>query len=114
MDLMLKAKRALVTGASRGLGYATAMGLAREGVNVAMNSRMEEKIAPAAQKVAEQTGVKTLGLPGDVSHAKVPAELVEKTVAAFGGLDLLVTNAGGPPSGRFDSFDDPSWQAALD
>lgn len=114
MDLMLKGTRALVTGASRGLGYATAMGLAREGVNVAMNSRLEETIAPAAEKVAEQTGVETLGLPGDVSQMKVPAELVKKTVAAFGGLDLLVTNAGGPPSGRFDSFDDAAWQAALD
>ncbi|MDH3942733.1 MAG: SDR family oxidoreductase [Anaerolineae bacterium] len=114
MDLELTGKTALVTGASRGLGYATALGLGREGVRVAMNSRSEENIAAAARQVAEQTGVETLGLAGDVSEKGTPEKLVERTVEAFGGLDLLVTNAGGPPAGRFESFDDADWNNAVD
>jgi len=114
MDLKLKGMRALVTGASRGLGYATSLGLAREGVKVALNSRSEGNVASAAKKVSEQTGVEAFGLAGDISDAGVPTALVEDAVKVLGGLDLLVTNAGGPPSGRFDSFDDTAWQAAID
>ena len=114
MDLKLKGLRALVTGASRGLGYAVALGLAREGAAVALNSRDPEKLSIAAQKMALETGAQVIAAPGDVTDPAVPEKLIAQTVQALGGLDLLVTNAGGPPSGKFETFDDAAWQRAID
>jgi 3-oxoacyl-[acyl-carrier protein] reductase len=114
MDLNLKEKRALVTGASRGLGYAVALGLAREGCKVAVNSRDEAKIAAAAKAIGKETGAPAVGLAGDVSDPEVPARLVGEAIGALGGLDLLVCNAGGPPAGAFEAFDEAAWQKAVD
>lgn len=114
MDLHLKGLRALVTGASRGLGYAVALGLAREGAAVALNSRDPEKLSAAAQALAQQTGAQVIDAPGDVTDPAVPEALVAQAAANLGGLDLLVTNAGGPPPGRFETFDDATWQRAID
>jgi 3-oxoacyl-[acyl-carrier protein] reductase len=114
MDLGLKGKSALVTGASKGLGYAAALGLAAEGCRVAINSRDEAGIAAAARKIGHETGTKVIGLPGDLSDPDVPARLVGEAVRAFDGLDILITNAGGPPSGLFESFDEAAWQKAIE
>jgi 3-oxoacyl-[acyl-carrier protein] reductase len=114
MDLQLKDKRALVTASSRGLGYATALGLAREGCRVAINGRDEAKVSAAAQAIATETGTQVIGLVGDVSNPDVPTRLVGEAARAFGGLDILITNAGGPPSGGFESFDEAAWQKAID
>lgn len=114
MDLGLKGLRALVAGSSRGLGYAVAQALAMEGCQVAINSRESAKVSAAAQKLAFESGSKVIGLVGDVSDPLIPVNLVEGTVAAFGGLDLLVTNSGGPPSGKFETLDDAAWQKAVD
>jgi len=114
MDLGLKNKIALVTGASRGLGYATALALAKEGCRVVINSRDEAKVKAAAQKINHDTGAQVIGLAGDVSQRDVPARLVEQIVLMFDGLDILITNAGGPPPGPFDSFDEEAWQKAVD
>ena len=114
MDLGLKGLRALVAGSSRGLGYAIAHTLASEGCQVAINSRDEEKITAAARKLCAETGSKVIGLAGDVADPQVPTRLVEQTVEALGGLDLLVTNSGGPPSGKFEGLDDNAWQLAVD
>jgi len=114
MDLGLKDKIALVTGASRGLGFATALTLAREGCRVAVNSRTEENAKTAAGKITAETGSQVIGLAGDVSDPSVPEKLVAQTVEAFGGLDLLFTNAGGPPPGPFESFDEATWQQTVD
>jgi 3-oxoacyl-[acyl-carrier protein] reductase len=114
MDLKLEGKRAFIAGASRGLGYATALGLAKEGAHVAINSRTPKNIEAAAQKLAAQTGVKVAPLAGDIIDPSVPARMVAETVEALGGLDLLVTNAGGPPAGAFEDFDDADWQRAID
>jgi 3-oxoacyl-[acyl-carrier protein] reductase len=114
MDLHLKGKRALITASSRGLGYATARGLAMEGVNVAINGRKPSELEKTAKSLSDEFSVDVLALIGDVSETSVPARLVEQVVAAWGGLDILVTNAGGPPSGTFESFDDAAWQKAID
>ncbi len=114
MDLHLKGKRALVTGSSRGLGYATALALAKEGCKVAINSRDEARISASAQKIAGETGTQTIGLAGDLTDPDVPERIVGEAVRALGGLDILVTNAGGPPAGAFESFDEAAWQKAID
>jgi 3-oxoacyl-[acyl-carrier protein] reductase len=114
MDLGLDGKRALVTGASRGLGYATARLLAAEGCAVAINSRILESAAAAAEKISVETGTTALGLAGDMADPSVPEPLVRDAAEALGGLDILILNAGGPPSGPFDSFDDPAWQRAVE
>jgi 3-oxoacyl-[acyl-carrier protein] reductase len=114
MDLGLTNKIALVTGSSRGLGYATALALAKEGCRVAINGRDEAKIKAAAEGIQKETGTQAIGLEGDVSQPEVPAKLVAQTVEAFGGLDILVTNAGGPPPGPFESHDDANWQKGID
>ena len=114
MDLGLKDKRALVTGSSRGLGYALASLLAKEGCKVAINGRDEGKIKATAEKLAQETGTQVIGLAGDVSDASVPEKLVQQTVEAFGGLDILVTNASGPVSGSIEALDEAAWQKGID
>jgi 3-oxoacyl-[acyl-carrier protein] reductase len=114
MDLQLRNKRALVTGSSRGLGYAIAQILAREGCRVAINGRNTQTISEAAKNLVKETEADIIPLTGDVCQPEVPNLLVEQTIKSFGGLDLLVTNASGPPSGKFESFDDLAWQKAID
>jgi 3-oxoacyl-[acyl-carrier protein] reductase len=114
MDLQLNGKRALVTGASRGLAYATAMSLGREGARLAINSRSSAAIQSAADEIRSQTGAEVYPLTGDASQAGVPESLVQQAVDALGGLDILITNTGGPPAGNFESFDDQAWQKAVE
>ena len=114
MDLKLSGKKALITGSSRGLGYAAALALAKEGCQVAINGRDEAKIKAVAETMAKETGAQVIGLAGDVSQIDIPEKLVKQTAEALGGLDILITNAGGPPAGPFDSFDETAWQKAID
>ena len=114
MDLGLKDKRAFVAGSSRGLGYSTALLLAREGCHVALNSRDEEKVKTAASVIAKGTGIPAFGVAGDVSDAATTEKMIGSAVDSLGGLDILVTNAGGPPAGSFEVFDDETWQKAVD
>lgn len=114
MDLGLKGKRALVVGASRGLGYATAKALAAEGVNVAISSRSKEKLSASAKQIEDAHGIPVAAIPADMSDVDAPATLIAKAVEALGGLDLLVTNAGGPPPGAFESFTEEDWAKGVD
>jgi len=114
MDLQLKGKRAFVAGSSRGLGYATALLLAREGSQVVLNSRDAENVSAAAETIANETGTPAVGVAGDVSDASVAETLIKSAVESMGGLDILITNAGGPPAGSFEIFDDETWQKAVD
>lgn len=114
MDLQLAGLSALVTGASRGLGFSTALGLAKEGAQVMVNARGLERLARAAIQIRSEAGGRVETLSGDLTEPDVPIELVEKTVELFGGLDLLVTNTGGPPSGKFEDFDDQAWHKSVD
>jgi len=114
MDLKLKNKRALVTGASRGLGYATARVLSQEGAVVMINGRDESRIKESARALSKDTGTPVFSFAGDLGDASVPEKLVSAAQAALGGLDILVCNAGGPPPGLFEAFDEATWQKALD
>ncbi len=114
MDLKLKGLRALVCGASRGLGFATAQKLAAEGVNLAINSRNPQNLMEAASKIEALTGVKPLTLPGDVTKKESAEEVVQRAIDGLGGLDLLTTNAGGPPPAKFEEIDDTLWQSAFE
>ena len=114
MELGLKGKVAMVAGASRGLGYAVARGLAAEGATISMSSRDEGKIADAAKRIAAETYSDTFSMAVDVRSAESIAAWYAKTVEKFGGVDLLFVNAGGPPAGTALSFDDAAWQGAFE
>ncbi len=87
-------RTALVTGASSGIGQATAHALANEGMNVALAARRETELADIAEAVKSEYDVETTVCPTDVRDEDAVASMVEKTVSAFGGLDVLVNNAG--------------------
>jgi len=108
MDLGLDGARALVGGASGGLGAASAKALAAEGVRVALAARSADKLHVLA---AELGGI---ALPTDLSTPGGPAGAVTAAVEALGGLDLLVVNSGGPPMGRFEELTEADWETALD
>jgi 3-oxoacyl-[acyl-carrier protein] reductase len=114
MDLGLKGKRALVLAASRGLGFASARALAREGCNLVICSRDRARITEAADTLRRDTGVRVHAVEADVSRMDEAANLVQAAVAQYGGLDILVHNAGGPPAGQFLSMTDEQWQKAFE
>jgi 3-oxoacyl-[acyl-carrier protein] reductase len=114
MDLGLKDKRAFVAGSSRGLGFATALLLAGEGCQVVVNSRDVEKTKAAAEKITAETGTPAHGIAGDVSEPSMAEMLIERSIGTLSGLDILITNAGGPPAGSFEIFDEETWQKAVD
>jgi 3-oxoacyl-[acyl-carrier protein] reductase len=114
MDLGLTGKRAFMAGSSKGLGYAAAHLLAQEGAQVVVVSRSEEASTAAARKITEDTGVEVLALSGDVTKPGEPERLIKEAARELGGLDLLMTNSAGPPSGKFESFSGTDWQNAVD
>jgi len=114
MDLGLNDKCAFIAGSSRGLGFATALTLAREGCKVAVNSREKKNARAAAEKISGETGTQAYGFAGDVSSAAAADALIQEAVNELGGLDILITNAGGPPAGSFELFDEETWQKAVD
>jgi 3-oxoacyl-[acyl-carrier protein] reductase len=113
MDLGLKGKIAMIGGASRGLGFAVAEALAREGASVSISSSNQASIDEAAKRLSA-AGATVLATPVDVRRTDQIAAWGQKTIERFGGVDLLFTNSGGPPSGAAISFDDAAWQNAID
>jgi len=114
MDTGLKGKIALVCAASKGLGRAAAHALAREGARVAICARGAEALRAAADAIARDTGADVFPIVADVAVAADTERVVAGTVAHFGGLDVLVTNAGGPKSAAFEALTDADWLAAVD
>ena len=110
MDLGIAGKVALVTAASKGLGRGAALALSREGCRVAICARGEDALAATAAELGPQT----LAITADVTEPSAPARLVRETVERFGGLDILVANAGGPPKGRALELDDDAVRAAVE
>ena len=114
MDFGLKGKRALVMAASRGLGYASALGLAREGCQLIICSRDQERIGAAADTIRQQTGSPVKAIVADVSSASEAKRLVDAAVSEYGGLEIVVHNAGGPPPGETLAMTEEQWQKAFE
>ena len=97
MDFGLKDRVALVAAASRGIGYASARELAREGARVFLCSRNEGRASEAAQKIHEETGAYVAGIAADVTDGGQVEAFVNLALERAGRVDICVTNAGGPP-----------------
>ena len=115
MDLQLRDKVAIVTGSSRGLGYASARALAAEGCLVALCARTEARLLEAAREIGDIAGAdRILAVAADVSRAEGVERIVDETVRRFGGIDVLVNNVGlGRGAGVIDTTD-VDWQEAFD
>lgn len=112
MDLGLKGKVAFVAASSRGLGAAIAEGLAAEGAQIACCARTAE-IHEKAAALAARYGVDAIGIEADVSRPEDVTRAVDAAIARFGRVDILVTNAGGPPPGPFESHTPEAWDKAV-
>jgi 3-oxoacyl-[acyl-carrier protein] reductase len=110
MDLGLKDKNVLVLAASKGIGRAIAETFATEGANVMIASRNEEKLEEVSNDIVGTVHYKTC----DVTKKEDIDALIQATAETFGGIDILINNAGGPPAGRFDDFEDEQWQYAFE
>src|SRR4051812_37898378 len=116
MDLQLKDKVAIVTGSTRGLGFATARALLAEGCNVTICARGEERIAQAVAELRELPGgtERILAIQADVSTDKGVADVVSRTVETFGGLDILVNNVGLGRGTTIVDTTNSEWREAID
>src|SRR3954447_25614537 len=114
MDLELHGKVALITGGSDGIGLAIAQGLAAEGVSLMLSARNEARLAESAKTVAEKHGVKVAHCAGDISNASDVARLAAETEHVFGGIDLLINNAGTGSNETVLNSTDEKWQHYWD
>jgi 3-oxoacyl-[acyl-carrier protein] reductase len=104
----------MVGGASKGLGYAVARAAAAEGAHVVVASRDEKAIRDAAQTIERDTGSRAVPVAADLGRAEAIERWHAAAVAAFGGVDAVFCNSGGPPAGGPLAFDDATWQSAFD
>jgi len=114
VELGLRGKVALVAASSQGLGRAIALELATEGASLVMSARGLDRLQQAAQGIAGATGVRVVPVAADVSRTEDVARLAAAALDAFGRVDILVTNSGGPPPGTFESTSAEAWKAAAD
>ncbi len=114
MDLGLKGKKAFVTGSSRGLGFASALILAGEDCQIVINGRDEGRLKEACQKINAETGTQSDYCVGDAADPTQASLLINEAAEKLEGLDLLITNTGGPPSGKFEEIKEDVWQRAIE
>lgn len=113
MDLGIKDRVALIAASSKGLGRAVATELGREGARLIICARGESALKDAQEAIARETGASVMAIPADLSDDASAAEVVRAGADAFGQIDILVTNAGGPPAGSFEQHDLTTWDAAI-
>jgi 3-oxoacyl-[acyl-carrier protein] reductase len=113
MNLGLKNKVAFVAASSQGLGKAVALELSKEGAKVIINGRKKETLEKAKQEIEQQTNGEVLALVGDLSISNERKQIIDDALKAYGTIDILVTNTGGPPSGKFESFKEEDWDNAY-
>ncbi|WP_055108121.1 SDR family oxidoreductase [Paenibacillus ihumii] len=113
MNLNLTGKRVLVAASSKGIGKAIAACFAGEGAHIMLCSRHEEDLKAAAEELRERYDAQVHYKTADLSMKQDIEDLVQAAAEAFGGLDILVTNSGGPPSGKFEDIEDETWEQAF-
>jgi 3-oxoacyl-[acyl-carrier protein] reductase len=114
MELGIKDKTVLVMASSDGIGKGTAIEFAKEGANVMMFARREDKLKEVQKEISDLTGRKAEYFAGDITRAEDIEKLVSRTISTFGPVYALVNNTGGPPAGTFDKFGDDDWYSAFD
>src|SRR5262245_12198716 len=107
-------KVAIVTGGGTGIGYATALQLAKLGASVVIASRTADELEAAAEQIARASGKKCLAVPTDVKVEEQCVALVERTMAEFGRIDILVNNAGGTRMGPLENIPTKGWDSIFD
>ena len=113
MDLAIADRVALVAASSKGLGRAVATQLGREGTRLILCARGEAALNDAQKSIEAETGATVLAVPADLSEENAAADVVRAGIEKFGQIDILVTNAGGPPAGPFEQHDLETWDAAI-
>jgi len=113
MDLGLRNKVALVAASSTGLGRAVAEELAAEGASLILCARNAQRLNETATAIGNSTGVEVFAKPADLTDQGQFADLVNAGLEKFGRIDILVTNAGGPPAGKFDQLSAEQWEEAA-
>lgn len=113
MDLQLKGKTALITGGSEGIGKGIAMGLAEEGVDIAICSRRPEPLEATAQEIRDATGVKVVAIPTDLTDDDQSRAFVEQGAKELGRVDIMVNNAGSSPGGVIETLTEDDWAQSL-
>jgi NAD(P)-dependent dehydrogenase (short-subunit alcohol dehydrogenase family) len=114
MDLQLKGKVAAITGGNQGIGLAVAEGLAQEGVHIALCSRNEASVLQEAARIAQQYSVQTIGLKTDVTQTGDIVHFVAEIEKTFGGVDILINNAGTGTNETILDAPDEKWQYFWD
>jgi 3-oxoacyl-[acyl-carrier protein] reductase len=114
LETGLKGKSVLVAAASKGIGKATALGFLQEGARVAICARDPQGLEAARAELSAATGGDVLAVPADVTSTEQLAALVDAARSAHGPVEILVNNAGGPPTGRHDELSDAQWSQAYE
>ncbi len=114
MDLGIKDRVAIVAASSKGLGRATAIELAKEGVHLTICARDKEVLENTAEEIRSESGVKVLPVLADVSKTDEVKKVVAETIGKYSRVDILINNAGGPPTGGFLDFSIDEWQKAVE
>lgn len=114
MELGLRGRRAIVTGASRGIGAATARSLAAEGARVALVARDESALRAVASSIVDAGGAEPVVAAADLATADGVRDAIDACIGGLGGVDILVNNAGASPNGTIDDITDEQWQASFD
>lgn len=112
MDLGLREKAALVAASSQGLGRAVALELAREGASLVLCARGSAALEQTCSSIRSETGVEVTGIVGDLTLPEDVERIVQVGIERFGRIDILVTNVGGPPAGRFEALTREQWDEA--
>jgi 3-oxoacyl-[acyl-carrier protein] reductase len=113
MDLGIQNKTAFIAASSQGLGKAVALELAQEGVNVIINGRNKENLLQTKSEIESKTSKKVIALIGDLSVAEQREQVIAGVLQTYDGIDIVVTNSGGPPSGKFESLTEKDWDKAY-
>jgi NAD(P)-dependent dehydrogenase (short-subunit alcohol dehydrogenase family) len=113
VDLGLDGSTVLVTGASKGIGHASALMLAQEGCDVAINARSPEPLEAAAKQIADAAGRRVEAIPGDMSEPAEVERVVAEAIERLGHLDILVTCAGSSPGGLIEELTEEHWRVSL-